>query len=107
MVHHGHTYAGLLDLVCNLHEELLILGGVLATNQNLNRESASLELFEMFCWYRMLELPLFDALGNRCTFFSSREDVQCIEREQHQGGRELVAKKPELQQIQVVSIEAI
>lgn len=42
------THAGLLDGVCDLDEELLILLSVLATNEHLDRELVGLELVEIF-----------------------------------------------------------
>ena len=44
----------------------------------------------------MLEMALVDISESCYTFLSSCEDVQGVEREQHECGRELVAKKPEL-----------
>jgi hypothetical protein len=43
------THASFLDFVRDLHEQLLVLGSVLATNQDLDREPTALELLKMFC----------------------------------------------------------
>lgn len=92
------THASLFDNVCNLYKELLVLLGVLAAHQNLDRELVGLDLVEIFGCSTMSVLN-YDAamrLFRWRTFLGSREDVECVEGEQHQGGGELVAKQPEL-----------
>lgn len=41
------THACCLDGVCNLGEELLVLGGILASYEDLDREPAALDLVEV------------------------------------------------------------
>lgn len=41
------TYPSLLNLVGNLHEELLVFGGILASHQDFDREPATFELIKV------------------------------------------------------------
>lgn len=61
-----------VDCVGDLDKELFILLGVLATNENLNRKSAALELLKV--------------LG----LFGGGHDVETVERKEHESGREFV-----------------
>jgi hypothetical protein len=43
----GETNAGSLDGIGDLDKDLLVLGGILATNKNLNGETTTLERLEV------------------------------------------------------------
>lgn len=86
------SYPGLLDLVRYLYKELLVLLCVLATDKDLDGETTPFNLLEMFGWnWVRWGGAHCRALGNR-TFLGRRQDVECVEGEEHEGCRKLVAK---------------
>lgn len=62
------THACVLDGICNLDEELLVLCGILAPDKDLDGKSAALHLIEIFC-YPTISRGRRDRVDRRCAPF--------------------------------------
>ena len=88
------THALLLDLVRHLDEQLLVLLRILAADEDLDGETATLDLLEMLGWKKSVCVLVMSRVDR--TFLRGCENVQRLGCEQHQRRRKLVAQKPEL-----------
>ena len=74
------THACCLDRVCDFGEQLLVFGGIFASYEDFDGESAALDLVEVFRWENV-SVDNGRVVGLEHTFLLGCEDVQGIEGE--------------------------
>ena len=92
------THARALDDLGDLDEVLLVLGSILASNEDLDGHATPLDLVEIFGYSvsaSFFFLPS-ELGGTLRTFLCRSDDVDGLQGEQHQCRRKLVTKQPEL-----------
>lgn len=68
------THALLLDLIRHLDEQLLVLLRILAADEDLDRETATLDLLEMLGWKKSVCFRMISRVDR--TFLRGGENVQ-------------------------------
>ena len=91
------THARALDDLGDLDKVLLVLGSILASNEDLDGHATPLDLVEIFGYSVSASIfPPSELGGTLRTFLCRSDDVDGVQGEQHQGRRKLVTKQPEL-----------